>query len=217
MKEQHLSPNSLIEQAALQTFVLHDHKVQLYVPDAKAVQEAYRRNEISFPYWSKVWPAAIALTEFVLLHPAFIQNKRVVELGAGLGLPSLFAARFASSVLCTDHSPEAVQLAQLSAQHNNLSNIQTALLDWNHLPKDLEADVVLLSDINYEPDAFHALMKMVNHFMMKKTILLLSTPQRLMAKDFISPLQAFCTSRQEMDVRHEGKQVMISVMVLGAP
>jgi hypothetical protein len=36
--------------------------------------------------------------------------------------------------------------------------MEAALLDWNALPEDLAADVVLLSDINYEPEAFDALL-----------------------------------------------------------
>ena len=63
---------------------------------------------IAFPYWSKVWPSAEALALFILQHPEYIAGKMVVELGAGLGLPSLVAAQMAASVLCTDYEPEAV-------------------------------------------------------------------------------------------------------------
>lgn len=48
-----------------------------------------------FPYWSKCWPSAIALSNFIAKNQALIQDKQVLELATGLGLPSLVAARFA--------------------------------------------------------------------------------------------------------------------------
>ena len=55
------------------------------------------------PHRAFVWPSAKLLSEYLLKHPDLIRNKRVVELGCGLGLPS-FAAHFAGAgfVLPTD-------------------------------------------------------------------------------------------------------------------
>jgi predicted nicotinamide N-methyase len=200
--------------ATLERISLSGTEVTLYVPDQAAIQAAYRQGEIPFPYWSKVWPAAIALAEYLLQRPNVVKDKKVVELGAGLGLPSLVAARVSGRVLCTDHSPEAVEFARASANYNGLSNLQTAVLDWNHLPKDLEAEIVLLSDINYDPAAFTILLDLVNHFQEKGATLLLSTPQRLLAKDFIAPLTASCTSQEEHIVFQNGKQILTTVLLL---
>jgi predicted nicotinamide N-methyase len=200
--------------ATLQSITLAGTEVNLYIPDPAAIQAAYRQGEIPFPYWSKVWPAAIALAEYLVQHPNVVKGKKVVELGAGLGLPSLVAARVSGPVLCSDYAPEAVELARASAIYNGHSNLETAVLDWNHLPKDLEVDVVLLSDINYDPTAFAGLLNLVNHFRERGTTLLLSTPQRLLAKDFISPLTAFCTRQEEHIVYQNGKQVPTTVMVI---
>ncbi len=214
MNKQNLSPERFIKNAVLQTVSLQGSDVQLYVPDLRMVQEVYQRGEIPFPFWSKVWPAAIALSEFVIRHPSFVQDKKVLELGGGLGLPSLAAASFAADVLCTDHAPEAVSMAMLTAQLHQLKNFHTALLDWNHLPEDLRADVVLLSDINYEPTAFAALMKMIDHFLGKGATLLLSTPQRLMAKEFVFPLLEHCIEQEEIHVGQPGNDTVVTVMVL---
>jgi predicted nicotinamide N-methyase len=186
----------------------------LFVPDADAVKEAYQNGLISFPYWSQVWPAAKALANFLLCYPDYINAKRVVELGAGLGLPSLVAARFATSVLCTDSVPEAVAIVRQSVTYLHLQNFRAEVLDWQQLPSELSADVLLLSDINYEPDVFASLQTIIASFLQKGTTILISTPQRLMAKEFVLPLLNSCVMQEEITVQHQGSDVNITVMVL---
>ena len=41
------------------------------------------------PYFGILWPAAEALSIYLNEHPALIKNKSVLELGCGLGYPSL--------------------------------------------------------------------------------------------------------------------------------
>lgn len=199
----------------LQSVFLREQSIELFVPDATFIREAYEKGAISFPYWSQVWPAAKALAEFLLQHPPYTSEKKVLELGGGLGLPSLVAARNAQRVLCTDVAPEAIEIVKRSAAHLRLQNFVADILDWQHIPQTLEADVLLLSDINYEPSAFATMQKVVASFLAKGTIILLSTPQRLMAKDFVAPLLRHCTLQEEIAVRQQEKQVAVTVMVLG--
>jgi predicted nicotinamide N-methyase len=194
--------------------VLGKEEVVVYAPDEDAVKQACQAGQISFPYWSQVWPAAKALAEFILLHPAYTTKKTVVELGAGLGLPSLVAARYATSVFCTDHSPEAVITVAQSAQQLELQNFSSAVLDWNHLPANLEADVLLLSDVNYEPAAFATLQQLIRRYLEKGTTVLLSTPQRLIGKEFLLSLAPFICRHEQPGILHLGQSVPVSVLVL---
>lgn len=198
----------------LQTIDLSGTPVELFVPELGAVKAVYEEGAIHFPYWSQVWPSARALAQFLLLNPSFVGEKTVLELGAGLGLPSLVAARIANQVLCTDYVPEAVAVARQSAAHLQLQNFQAEVLDWQQLPAGLEADVLLLSDINYEPVAFDTLQKVIGAFLQKGTTVLLSTPQRLVAKAFIGPLLANCIRQEEVIVQQREQEVPVSILVL---
>lgn len=198
----------------LQQFFIQRQCTELFVPDAKEVQAAYQKGDSPFPYWSQVWPAAIALSEFLLHHSHFIINKKVVELAAGLGLPSIVAARYAYSVISSDYLPEAVEVIELSAQHNHCKNLRVALFNWHSLPQDIEADVLLLSDINYNPDVFTAQHELINYFLQKGATIILSTPQRLIGKEFIAPLLTYCRQQQEILIMHDEKEVAVTVMVL---
>ncbi len=203
----------------LQRFEWPEGQVELFVPDIAKLREAYYRQRqlmpgTPFPYWAQLWPAALAMTGFLQQHPYFILGKKVLELAAGLGLPSMVAAHYAHTVCCSDHQPEAVAVMQQSAGHNRLSNISCRVLDWNNLPAGLVADVLLLSDINYEPETFEQLYSVLQRFIMQGTMVLLSTPQRLMAKPFIERLLPWCKQQEEMVVNHALQPVAISLLVL---
>jgi predicted nicotinamide N-methyase len=189
----------------LQHLVRPGYTIDLFVPNAQEVQDDYFQQkqvqaQVPFPHWTKLWPAALAMADVIHQHPELVLHKNVLELAAGLGLPSLIAARYAHSVCCSDYLQEAVDAMAGSARHLQLSNVTCQLLDWNRLPDELTADVLLLSDINYDPDQFDQLYLVLQRFLQQGTLILLTTPQRLMAKPFIEELLPFCRQQQEMNV-----------------
>ncbi len=199
----------------LQTFVFADRTVQLYVPNIPAIKQWYhlqKINEVStpFPYWAKVWPSAIALCTFLVQRPQFIEQKNVLEVAAGLGLPSLLAAKYATNVICTDYVQEPLDMVQQSIEANALQNISCSIFNWNHLPQKIDTDVVLLSDINYEPVAFDALHNMIDFFLQKQKTILIATPQRLMAKLFVEKLEPYTQRQETIDV--DGTPITILVL-----
>jgi hypothetical protein len=44
------------------------------------------------PYWTRVWPSAVALAKEVLRRPELVAGKRVCDLGCGLGVAGIAAA-----------------------------------------------------------------------------------------------------------------------------
>ena len=195
------------------------YNISLFVPDAQEVHDSYYRQkqvhaQVPFPHWTKLWPAALALGDFIHQHPQLVQNKSVLELAAGLGLPSFVAARYAKDVCCSDYLEAAVATMAKSAQHLKLSNVTCRVLDWNHLPDDITADVLLFSDINYDPGQFDQLYQVIQRFLLQGTLILLTTPQRLMAKPFIERLLPFCRQQYEISVFHHQQHTPVSLLVL---
>lgn len=193
--------------------------IELYVPNAKDVQDEYFRQkevqaDMPFPHWTRLWPSALAMADFIVQHPELVQNKGVLELAAGLGLPGFLAARYAQSVCCSDYLDASVVTMLKSAQHLQLTNASCQLLDWNHLPDDLHADVLLMSDINYDPGQFEQLYEVLQRFLGQGTVILLSTPQRLMAKPFIERLLPFCKQQSEIQVEHQQQITPITLLLL---
>ena len=201
--------------SSIQNFHFSNTTVQAYVPAQHWIEKQTKKNaDAPTPYWAQVWPAAIALCQMIASEPVLVKDKAVLELAAGLGLPSLLAAQFAKEVTASDYMPEAVALMKQSAHHNKLTNMQCRVIDWNRLDKKLCPDVLLLSDINYSPASFETLYKAISNFIQQGTTVLLSTPQRLMAKPFMERLQPWQRKAYNTEVKHNSKTVFASVWLL---
>ena len=203
----------------VQNFRFGNYEIQAHVPDILQLQQWYVQEKeknpaTALPYWGQVWPAAHALCYFIATQTELFQNKKVLELAAGLGLPSLLCSRFAKDVYCSDVEAEVVAVTERSINHLGLQNIRCGILNWNNIAPDLNADVLLLSDINYEPASFETLCNVINRFLNAGTTIVLSTPQRLMAKPFIERLLPFCVLQQEHAVTGISPSVLCTIMVL---
>jgi predicted nicotinamide N-methyase len=76
----------------------------------------------------------------------------VVELGCGLGVPSLAAALGGAHVLATDWSEEAIASVRGNAERNGVE-VETAVVSWADPQQLLDGapwDLVLASDVLYE-------------------------------------------------------------------
>jgi predicted nicotinamide N-methyase len=82
--------------------------------DAEALldERAFEHEEF-LPYWAELWPSGVALARRVAARA--LKGARVLELGCGLGLPSLAAALAGGRVLATDWSPQAIELLRDNA------------------------------------------------------------------------------------------------------
>ena len=88
------------------------------------------QSEQANPFGAKLWPAALAVAEYLAaLPPAVLQATSVLEIGCGNGLCSLTAAaRGAPSVVASDLSEDALTLTQEAAGQQRL-DVQTLRLD----------------------------------------------------------------------------------------
>jgi predicted nicotinamide N-methyase len=111
-------------------------------------EDAFARDE-RLPYWADLWPSSKALSRWVVeQHPPV---GRAIELGCGLGLPSLVLASVGINVLATDWEPEALTWVQSNAHRNRIDSLNTALLDWRDAGASLQPfDIALGADLMYE-------------------------------------------------------------------
>jgi predicted nicotinamide N-methyase len=112
-------------------------------PEALIDEEAFADDEF-LPYWAELWPAARALA--VALPE--LNGLQVVELGCGLGLPSLVAAAKGANVTGTDWSHEAISLLGENASRNGLQ-LRTEVRDWRK-PWGERFDLAIVADVLYE-------------------------------------------------------------------
>jgi predicted nicotinamide N-methyase len=113
------------------------------------------------PYWAVLWRSGIALARE--LEGLALRGRRVVELGCGMGVPSLAAARAGAKVLATDVEPEALELLERNAADNGLE-IETAVVDWTDQRGLVDSgpfDLVIAADVLYERQAVSPLLELL--------------------------------------------------------
>ena len=130
--------------------------------DAEALldEDAFARDEF-MPYWAELWPSAHALARWVGVRA--LHGARVLELGCGLGLPSLVAASRGASVVATDVEPAALELLTRNAALNGVE-VETMLVDWGSpdaLVDRAPFDLALAADVLYEPAAVEPLLSLL--------------------------------------------------------
>jgi predicted nicotinamide N-methyase len=112
-------------------------------PEALIDEEAFAADEF-LPYWAELWPAARSLAEAL----PDVAGLRVIELGCGLGLPSLVAAAKGATVTAADWSPDAIELLRRNAARNGLE-LRAVVRDWRK-PWSERFDLAVAADVLYE-------------------------------------------------------------------
>ena len=99
------------------------------------------------PYGIVLWPAAIALAHEIASRPW--SGKRVLEIGAGTGLPGIVAASLGARVVQTDRQEVALHVSKQNAERNAVATIEHRLADWTTWEDRELYDCILGSDVLY--------------------------------------------------------------------
>src|SRR3954463_6520805 len=112
-------------------------------------EDAFEHEEY-LPYWAELWPSGVALARDVSSRS--LRGARTLELGCGLGLPSIAAALAGGRVTASDWSPQAIDLLGRNAERCG-AGLETLECDWARPAALLERapwDLVLAADVLYE-------------------------------------------------------------------
>jgi predicted nicotinamide N-methyase len=142
------------------------------------------------PYWAMPWPSGRVLAETIA---GSLSGARVLELGCGLGLPSIAAARAGADVLATDGASDAVAFAAHSLALNEVAG-EVALVDWESQGEALVArgpwDVVLAADVFYLQANVRLGLRLLPGLLAPGGEIWLADPRRAGARDFLAAARA---------------------------
>jgi len=142
-------------------------------------------------------------------------GRRAIELGCGLGLPSVAALAGGARVTASDHYAAALDFVRYNARSNLGVEPETRLLDW-HAPgaEDLGGfDLVLAADVLYEWRNVPALAALIPTLLASGGEVLFSSPRRKYAPAFLERMRekGFHSSTEECLVPSDAQEVMVLV------
>lgn len=181
--------------------MLRDSELSVMRPrdsDALLVEQAFEHEEY-LPYWAEVWPSGAALARRVSARS--LRGAKTLELGCGLGLPSLAAALAGGRVLATDWSPDAIELLEANAERND-ANVETALLDWRTPAVVIDRgpwELVLAADILYERHNVLLMLDLLPRLVDERGEVWIADPGRPPTAEFLEKVEASFERRSEVD------------------
>jgi predicted nicotinamide N-methyase len=147
-------------------------------------EEAFEHEEL-LPYWAELWPSSLALARAVAARS--LRGASTLELGCGLGLVSIAAARAGGRVLATDWSSESVRFTAENAERNEVQ-LETAVVDWAS-PRDIVArgpwQLVLGSDVLYERRNVDQMIELLPRLVTQAGEVWIADPGRQTSMEFL--------------------------------
>ena len=175
-------------------------------------EEDFGRDE-RLPYWAELWPSAIALARH--LGRENLAGKRAIELGCGVGLPTVVALASGAEVLATDHYEAALDFTVHNAWANLDLMPRTVLLDW-HAPEAERLgtfDLVLAADVLYERRSAPSLAGLVPKLLAPGGKAVFADPRREDATLFLELMgeRGFENATESVVVEQGGRGVRVLV------
>jgi len=140
------------------------------------------------PYGIVLWPAAIALAHEIATRA--LRGARVLELGAGTGLPGLVAASLGAHVVQTDRQAVALHVCKTNAARNGVTTIEHRAADWTAWEDDATYDWILGADILYAVSLHPHLRRIFERNLAPGGRLLLADPFRKGSFELLETMEA---------------------------
>ena len=147
--------------------------------------------EQNLPYWCEIWPSGVALADTILTQPDSVRDKRVLELGCGLGVTAAAALVAGADLIATDYAPESLLLCQHNALRHAGREPRAIQVNWRRPEPalfDLVGDgfpVVLAADVLYEARDIGPLLDLIGRLVAPGGLFWLAEPGRPPAVRFL--------------------------------
>jgi methyltransferase-like protein 23 len=164
------------------------HSAALVSDEAEA--DFLHQREQRLPYGVALWPSAIVLAHEVATRGEALRSTRVLELGAGTGLPGIVAASLGARVVQTDRHEVPMLLCRRNAEHNGIAGIEHRLVHWAEWADATRYDWIVGSDILYGEAMHPHLRRIFEANLAPSGRLLLADPFRATSLRLLEAMEA---------------------------
>ncbi len=143
------------------------------------------------PYFGVLWEAGIGLSIFI--KNLDWQDRRILEIGCGLALPSFIATQNGAVVLATDFHVDVPLFLATNQKMNNV-HFKYAVMNWRDEISRTQSslglfDIVLGSDILYESQHPLEVAKALIALLKPGGKIILADPGRAYVQKFVTSMQ----------------------------
>jgi predicted nicotinamide N-methyase len=197
-----LEDDRLLSCAPVELFALAD-------PDSAIDAAALLREAVIAdpPYWALVWTGARAIAAVLETTPLDART-RVLDLGCGLGLSGIVAARRGGSVTFADYLEEPLDFVRASLERIPHRECSVRRIDFTAADDTEERfDLILAADIVYDPAHYAPLAGFLDRHLGAGGTILLTESLRADAGVFLAGLAARGISgpRRALWVKEDGR------------
>jgi predicted nicotinamide N-methyase len=161
------------------------------------------------PYWAHLWSGARVLAAAVPRGA-----RRVIEIGCGLGLPGLVAARRGASVVFVDRERAPLAFVRASARANALARPACVVADFTRAPLRATFDLVLAAEVLYDRCVFEPLARTIGRLLAPGGVALVTDGRRMDTRAFYPALEAAGLGWRARDVRVVEEGVAVDVALV---
>ncbi|WP_024955767.1 class I SAM-dependent methyltransferase [Sulfurospirillum arcachonense] len=134
-------------------------------------------SSASWPLFGQIWPSSKVLAS--LMSDFDIKNKRILEVGCGIGLASLVLNHRLADITATDYHPQVQKFLNRNSLLNNDEDIPFERTGWSDNDDTLgKFDLIIGSDLLYERDHAHMLSEFINAHANKNCEIIIIDPGR---------------------------------------
>ena len=142
------------------------------------------------PYFGVLWEAGIGLTQH--LSKLDLKNKKILEIGCGLALPSFLVTKMGGNIIATDFHSDVPLFLELN-QKNNQIYFPYKVMNWRNEIERIRTDLglfdlVIGSDILYESQHPMQVAEALIAFLKPGGKIILSDPGRAYIQKFITSM-----------------------------
>ncbi|MDB6061162.1 MAG: methyltransferase protein [Verrucomicrobiaceae bacterium] len=151
--------------------------------DPNGVAERSGISSAMWPIFGMVWPAGLVLAEIMSTYN--ISQLKILELGCGLGFASLIINARGGNITASDHHPLTETFMTENSRINSFPSIRYQACDWSNPITTLgKFDLIIGSDLLYEPHHPELLARFINLHANKATQIIIVNPKRRQQANF---------------------------------
>lgn len=159
------------------------------------------------PYFGILWGASEALSQYLTKEK--VKNKTILELGCGLGYPSLVASHLGGKVLATDFHPDVEEYFQRNCRHSNVV-CDYQRLNWREDKADVGLfDVVMGSDVLYESKHPKEVALGLIRFVKPGGKIILTDPGRAYLQQFLNAMNDLGHKEEMSTITVDQKEIFV--------